>query len=154
MTRGGARVNAGRKPDPNALRRDRPGDAETWTLLPASGRKGRVPPWPLDGDPDAREWELWRVLWKLPQAEQWDRLAAHHSVAVYVRLFTLTEQGDLKAASEARQWSDRLGLNPAAMRQQRWKVEPAEAQPRPPTKPSTQSSRSRFEVVQGGANPA
>lgn len=154
MPRGGARVNSGPPPDPNALRRDRKDDRESWVTLPA-GRKGRVPAWPLEGEPALREAELWRALWKLPQADQWERLAAQHSVAVYVRLFVLTEQGDLKAASEARQWSDRLGLNPAAMRQQRWRVEPVDAQVRPPSKPAQRgSSRSRFEIVQGGAEPA
>jgi hypothetical protein len=45
---GGARANSGPPPDPMALRRDRPQDQDTWTSLPAEGRTGRIPPWPLD----------------------------------------------------------------------------------------------------------
>ena len=37
------------------------------------------------------------------------------------------EQGDMKAASEARQWSDRLGLNPLALLRLRVEIEQAAA---------------------------
>ena len=47
MPKGGARVNSGPHPDPNALRRDRPSDRDGWTLLPAAGYSGSIPVWPL-----------------------------------------------------------------------------------------------------------
>jgi len=47
MPRGGARVNSGPAPDPTALRRERPSDKAEWRTLPAEGRKGRAPAWPL-----------------------------------------------------------------------------------------------------------
>lgn len=50
MPRGGARANSGPPPDPNALRRDRADDKAGWTLLPAMGREGDTPEWPLFAD--------------------------------------------------------------------------------------------------------
>lgn len=70
----------------------------------------------------AMEQQLWRDLWKLPQAVQWERLKWLRDVAQYVRFKTLGELGDLNAAKEARQWSDRLGLTPMAMLRLRWEV--------------------------------
>ena len=68
------------------------------------------------------EAELWRDLWRLPQAAQWERLGWTREVAQYVRHKVLAELGDLEAAREARQWSDRLGLTPLAMLRLRWVV--------------------------------
>lgn len=186
MPRGGARVNSGPPPDPNALRRDRPKDKDGWTSLPANGRKGRMPKWPLlpdltltaerafqqdtvdgiDGElteaemsgdeqeirqlrqslqaarlrlftiqsqierQDKVEKQLWREAWKTPQAEAWDRLGWYRDVAQYVRHKTLGEMGSIKDAQEARQWSDRLGLNPVAMLRLRWRVTIDELQAR------------------------
>ncbi len=144
--------------------------------LPAEGRKGRAPAWPLlpdvntaarrdselarakrlraelDGEPDGRtrrrlrreltdnetsiavltaqlraraklERSVWASLWRTPQATQWERLGWTRDVAQFVRWRVLGELGDLRAAIEARQWSDRLGLNPAAMQRLRWEVD-------------------------------
>lgn len=68
------------------------------------------------------ETDLWRDLWKLPQAVQWERLKWTREVAQYVRHKVLAELGDMDAAKEARQWSDRLGLTPLAMLRLRWVV--------------------------------
>jgi hypothetical protein len=48
--KGGARVNSGPPPDPNAIRRGRQGDADTWTYLPTDGFTGAIPDWPLLDD--------------------------------------------------------------------------------------------------------
>lgn len=48
MASGGARARSGPAKDPDALRRDRKDDAR-WKLLPAEGRKGPTPDWPLSG---------------------------------------------------------------------------------------------------------
>jgi hypothetical protein len=46
--RGGARVRSGPPANPDALRRER--DGKEWTHLPAAGRKGEPPEWPLPPD--------------------------------------------------------------------------------------------------------
>lgn len=175
MPRGGARVNSGPAPDPNALRRDRKQDRDGWTTLPAKGREGATPPWPLPGDldlavqrdlaeelvedleekatnattpaarksaegkltrahtklrtiekkielQDAIETKFWAELWATPQAVAWEQLGWVRDVAQYVRHKVRGELGQIKDAQEARQWSDRLGLNPSAMLRLRWRV--------------------------------
>lgn len=69
------------------------------------------------------EVQLWRELWKLPQAVIWKETGANREVAQYVRWKVRAEQGDLKAATEARLLSDRLGLNPLALLRLRAEVE-------------------------------
>ena len=157
MPKGGARVNSGPPPDPNALRRDRPQDKDGWTRLPAEGRKGAAPPWPLgplslpeDAAAAVREREavVWADIWRTPQAVAWERLGWTADVAVYVRMLVIGEGGSAKALSEARQWSDRLGLNPAAMLRNRWRVAEDEVADRR-SSPARSSSRSRLKVVSG-----
>lgn len=65
---------------------------------------------------------LWVSLWSIPQAVAWERLRWTREVAQYVRLQVKAEMGDLDAAKEARQWSDRLGLSPLAMLRLRWEI--------------------------------
>lgn len=158
MPRGGARVNSGPPPDPNALRRDRKEDKQGWTLLPASGREGDAPAWPLaalsyDGASDdaalaaterqERELDIWARVWATPQAVVWERLGWMLEVALYVRLVVSAERSaDTKALAEARMWSDRLGLNPAAMLRNRWKVAADELAERRSTPSGTRSRRS------------
>jgi hypothetical protein len=79
---------------------------------------------------------LWRDLWKLPQACEWERLGWLRDVAQYTRHKVMAELGDLDSAKEARQWSDRLGLSPMAMLRLRWRVaedEVAEKREQKPT---------------------
>lgn len=125
MPKGGARVNSGPIPDPNALRRDRPADKDGWTDLPAAGFDGKVPDFPLCGLSDGlsdREAAIWVAIWRTPQAAAWSRLGWVLEVGLYVRLMVAAETGNVSAATEARQWSDRLGLNPAAMLRNRWRI--------------------------------
>lgn len=68
------------------------------------------------------EASLWKDLWSLPQAVQWEALGWTRDVAQYVRHKVLGELGELDDAREARQWSDRLGLTPLAMLRLRWEV--------------------------------
>lgn len=72
------------------------------------------------------ETELWTELWSTPQAAMWEKNGWSREVALYVRCTLLAEDGDLKAAAEARQRSDRLGLNPLAMLRLRWEIERTE----------------------------
>lgn len=170
---------AGMGPAPKpADQRARRNKTVAMVRLPASGRTGRPPRWPLIGDivtrarrdvwagkVDALEYaleekraagkplsaverrldhareqlaiyelrlaeqrkmeaSLWRELWKLPQATQWEKLGWTRDVAQYVRHKVLGELGELEDAREARQWSDRLGLSPLAMMRLRWEVGP------------------------------
>lgn len=157
-------------PNPNARRRNaRVGVV----VLPAEGRKGDTPEWPLPDDPtltarieflteeiaeleereleqgklsrsDATKWArkrealrgaehklevtranevaIWTELWTKPQAVEWERQAWTREVAQYVRWKSRAELGDLDASKEARMLSDRLGLNPKAMRALMWQV--------------------------------
>ena len=184
------------KPDDQRRRRNA---AVAMTRLPAEGRKGAAPKWPLipdvvmsarrdlaaakvadlefelaEGKPVERrldaarerleilnrqlaeqkglEASLWRDLWKLPQAVQWDRLGWLRDVAQYVRHKVLAELGDLDSAKEARQWSDRLGLTPLAMLRLRWEVVADEVkQKREERAAPAKSARGRLRVVDPGA---
>lgn len=71
---------------------------------------------------DLTEKALWRDLWKTPHAVQWELLGWTREVAQYVRWKAAAECGDLDAGKEARQYADRLGLNPKAMRMLMWTI--------------------------------
>lgn len=200
--KGGARINSGPPPDPNALRRDRASDRNGWTVLPEEGYTGEKPEWPLledlrltserdfiqaslgeledelveeqDGKKRAGlkkqidnarraialldrqieaqgdlEATLWTDLWGTPQAVVWISLGWTRDVAQYVRHKVRAELGSLNDAKEARQWSDRLGLNPAAMLRNRWRVGTlAPAKPKTAAAPRS-SARSRMTVIDG-----
>lgn len=110
-------------PNPHARRRNaRIGP----TSLPASGRKGPPPAWPLAAHRDeavsTRERALWAELWRTPQAVAWERDRSAREVAMYVRWSIKAEGLDRDAASEARQLSDRLGLNSKALRALMWEI--------------------------------
>lgn len=109
--------------------RRRRNTAQGLTRLPAEGRDGRAPKWPLAASPDpvtARaERALWRSLWSTPQAVAWERSGWTRVVARYTRLLTGIEAADGAAAAllaEVRQLEDRLGLTPLAMQRLRWEV--------------------------------
>lgn len=72
------------------------------------------------------EQQMWAEMWAMPQATVWMETHSQRAVAQYVRLKIQAEQGDLKASTEARQWSDRLGLNPLALFRLRVEIEHAE----------------------------
>jgi len=184
------------KPDDQRRRRNA---TVAMTRLPAEGRKGPAPKWPLipdivvsakrdlaaakveglefdlaEGKPverkldaarerlaildrqlaeqSALEASLWKDLWKLPQAVQWQRLGWTRDVAQYVRHKVLAELGDLDSAREARQWSDRLGLSPMAMLRLRWEVVADEVgERRSERQAAPQPARRRLKVVDAGA---
>ena len=91
--------------------------------LPAEGRKGRAPKWPLPEQSDA-EAKVWSEMWHTPQAAAWDRLGWTRTVARYVRFLVLSEKSDASVAmlAEVRQLEDRLGLTPMSMLRLRWEV--------------------------------
>jgi hypothetical protein len=99
------------------------------------------------------EAELWRDLWRLPQAVQWYRLKWTRDVAQYVRHKVMAELGDMDGAKEARQWSDRLGLTPMSMLRLRWEVaadEVGEKRNERKEAAAPQTARRRLRVVDAG----
>ena len=115
------------------------------TQLPAEGRQGRAPKWPF-ADSTPTERKLWGELWRTPQAVMWDRTHAHREVAAYVRWSLLAETGDIKAAPEARQLSDRLGLTPLALRRLEWEIVADEVTAKREVS-AEQSARARLSAV-------
>lgn len=151
----GGHAASGPAPDPDALRRERPGDKATWTTLPVEGRAGDPPEWPLL-DPEGREWELWAELWEMPQAVMWERLGQRYEVALYVRMLARAEQprSSIELQKVVRQYLDSLGLSTQGMLRHRWRLSmpaaPAEPAGRSATKtPAKRGSRDRFKVIDG-----
>lgn len=145
-------------PDANARRRNAP--TIPTTMLPASGRRGRIPnpPHPL-GDAGLK-W--WRAAWRLPQACGWSagdipavarRAALEDDIAALedVRGLDVGEVADatvrelraiigklagmvggkLSLFREARELDDRLGLTPKGLAALRWRIVP-DAEPAAP----------------------
>lgn len=84
---------------------------------------------------------VWSAIWKTPQAQMWERLRWTRDVAAYCRHKALGELGDLDAAKESRQWSDRLGLNSLALRRLGWEIPAAEVDVKPASGPGPQQQR-------------
>lgn len=165
MPSGGARSNSGPAPDPDALRRDRPSDRREWVELPAAGRKGRAPVWPLAVEATERELQLWRRLWRLPQAAAWEAAGDQDAVALYVRTFVEAEAPEATASmrNAVLRMRDALGLSVVGMRANRWRLakpKPEQTQAGEPVhspalerRRATGSARDRFKVVKGDAGP-
>lgn len=153
MAKGGARARSGPAPDPGALRRER--DAGEWKILPAEGRSGATPKWPLTGQTE-RETELWERLWRMPQAVMWERYGQDIEVALYVRRLAEAEEPEAAVTLNTlvRQMADSLGLTTPGMRAARWRIDAGtDEAPRPVAGPAAGrvSARSRFKVVPGEA---
>jgi hypothetical protein len=156
MTKGGARSRSGPAPDPTALRRER--DAGEWTILPAEGREGATPDWPLTEQTD-REDDLWVRLWEMPQALMWERYGQEIEVALYVRRLAEAEarESSVALSTLVRQLADSLGLSTPGMRANRWRVDRPSEQDEQPAGPSTvptiapSSARARLRAVSGGS---
>lgn len=152
MGKGGARSRSGPAPDPAALRRER--DAGEWTLLPAEGRAGDPPDFPLLGE-TIREVQLWIGLWSKPQAIMWEKLGQHLEVALYVRRLAEAEMAGsaVNLSTLVRQMADSLGLTTPGMRANRWKVTSDEVEDKRAersARASRPSSRTRLKVVADG----
>lgn len=147
MARGGARAHSGQPPDPAALRRDR--DQKDWVVLPAAGRKGPVPKWPLS-KATARELELWKEEWRRPQAVEWLRLGLQITVALYVRSLVGAEKpkAPVNLRTLVKQLQEELGISPSGLARLRWKIE---AIPAAATTGDAPPARAPLQVVTGGA---
>ncbi len=93
------------------------------TALPAEGRKGPLPDWPLSKATVAEQ-KVWAEVWTCPQAVAWDRLGWVRTVARYVRVLVQAEKpkAPVMVNAEARQLEDRLGLTPMSMLRLRWEI--------------------------------
>lgn len=129
---------AGSGPAPNPTSRRQSGNqAHTWTDLPSTGYLGPIPDWPL-GEPTLDEQNMWERYWRKPQAAAWAHMQLVDEAALYVRAFLLGAAGDVKAMTESRQWGHHLGLNPASMLKNRWRIksdEVGEKRDKGPKKP-------------------
>lgn len=146
MAKGGARARSGPAPDPNALSRER--DAEGWIELPASGRQGDAPEFPLTY-PTGRELELWEAHWVKPQALMWEASGLEFEVALYVRNLQLAEQPTSPAnrSTLVKQLMEDLGLTEAGLARNRWRIVDASAPSRQQKPRSRSSARDKLKVV-------
>jgi hypothetical protein len=118
---------AGFGPPPKKASEKRRPNAGTFNkldrVLPASGRRGDTPAWPLP-DPIQAELEVWDQIWRTPQAVAWETLGWERAVARYVRDLLPAEQrgAPTNVKTEVRQHEDRLGLNPMSLLRLRWEI--------------------------------
>lgn len=130
---GGARAQSGPPKQPFSARSEAQG--LELVNLPANGFKGYIPVFPLPrietGDDAAdvqvhkRELELWRRIWKYPQAAVWSvEKWRQDAVAVYVRTSVRVEGPDAKAAdvNAMLRLREEIGLSPAGMARNGWVV--------------------------------
>ena len=135
MTRGGV-------PDLFSGRSERNGRTASIVRLPAKGCRRRAPAFPLtpwvklagDGDDmaalealDAREKEVWRQLWHLPQAVAWDMPEYAYlvqTVAMYTRAAVRAEQSCANAADRTvlLRYADMIGMTPNGLARLGWLI--------------------------------
>ncbi|GIF08671.1 hypothetical protein [Actinoplanes siamensis] len=152
MGRGG-HAHSGPPPDPNALRNER-NDVAGWKVLPATGRPGPAPDWPLTPAGNRESWH-WTRLWKTPQATQWEVLGQQVEVAIYVRRLVEVEQPGATASlgNHVLRLAEGLGLTIPGLLRNRWQIGSQQAapvkQPQVPTgtdgsAPAASSARGRL----------
>lgn len=149
---GGARARSGPARNPNALRRGR-GGRSSLIQLPAGGRAGDPPPWPL-GRPNKFERETWESEWARPQAVMWERLGWVIQVALYVR--TLRQAAVPKAAATTTtnllRQMDMLGLTAGGMATNGWEISDEPAAAVAPRRAPGATAKDRLSVLSGGAD--
>jgi hypothetical protein len=122
-------------------------------MLPAEGRQGDPPPWPLTRA-KARELAVWTEEWRRPQAVMWEQLGLEREVAMYVRSFVAAEQPSASVASRTliRQQQEALGLSVPGMNRLRWTIGKAPAAQRQerPTGTEGAAMRDRLRAIEGG----
>lgn len=147
----GGNHGGGRPQDANALRTDRRVSKADWTTLPAEGRKGDPPPWPLFEQSD-REEVLWTRFWRKPQAVIWERDSLIEIVALFVRQFA---EGEVPKSSAENRKTIRLMLadlylTPGSMRAAQLRIATDEVEAKRETVVARKSAKSRLKVVSDG----
>lgn len=148
MPSGGARARAGRPQSPDSLGAEK--YVGEWVELPAAGREGETPTWPLE-QPTERELHLWEIEWHRPQALMWERNSQQLEVALYVRAVADAESPRASTAARTlvRQQMDSLGISVPGLKSNRWKIV-AEDQAAAKPAPRRSRAKSRLRVVDGG----
>lgn len=147
MGSGGARARSGPPPNQFSARSEK----REFTDLPAGGFDGYVPVFPLPDVGDGtrkREVQLWKRIWRYPQAVMWSREKwRQDAVAHYVRISIRVENGAKAAEVTAMlRLRDEIGLSPAGMALNGWRVA-ADQVGEKRSEQSAQSRRRGFKVV-------
>jgi len=157
MSSGGSRNRSGPSADPNSERSQQRG--LTYKLLPREGFSGRVPAFPLP-KPSPRERAVWALLWRTPQAAMWN-VERHRMLAIghYCRLLVRAESVDCPVGvhTQIHRYSDQLGITPAGMKENGWRVqadevaqkrtEATETEPEKPTAAPKGAPKRRLRAV-------
>lgn len=148
MAKGGARARSGPPPDPDSLTQ---ADGE-WTILPAAGREGDAPAWPLAAALE-RELDIWVDEWSRPQAIMWERQGQELEVALYVRSLVTAEAHNAPTNTRTlvRQQMEALGISVPGMLRNRWRIEEVSADVDGEVDEDVDDPRNRLTVVAGGA---
>ena len=150
MAKGGARSRSG--PAPTSTDRSHKADSQGWTTLPAEGRDGPLPAFPLLS-PSTREMDLWERLWETPQAVMWEQLSQEFEVAAYVRLLARAElpKSSSMIWAQVKQVGESLGLSVSGMQRNRWTVGEIKAEDTQisPSVPGIPSLTDRLKAVRG-----
>lgn len=134
MAKGGARVRSGPPKDPSSARSEKTGFS--LTALPSEGFKGAVPAFPLPKTARGgvrptdsfrkRETEIWRQIWKTPQACAWKREPYRWpTIGEFCRIKAAVElDPDSNAAllSRLREYRNEIGLSPDGLRANGWGI--------------------------------
>lgn len=164
MASGGARANSGPAKDPNSRSSERAG--YKLRKLPAEGRKGRTPAFPLpkivrygttvsdgkaikvaDGSISnafrKRELEIWREYWKTPQAAAWETEPyRYRAIAMVCRLESIIEtepEANAALIAQLHRYREDVGLTQAGLKLNGWTIaanEVAAQRERRATKPA------------------
>ena len=172
MTSGGSRNRSGPKPTDSSLNAAKRG--LEFDTLPAEGFRGGAPEFPFskvnvyyaykddkgkpvrEFDEDAtqerftRELELWAWAWSTPQASAWIvEPWRWHAVAMWVRTAVICESEEAQAADKnsLHRFSDQIGLTPAGLKENGWKISPAVQEQAATGTAGRVSSRTRLKVV-------
>jgi hypothetical protein len=115
--------------------------------LPASGREGDPPSWPLSRAVK-RERDLWAAEWRRPQAVEWERNGQEVEVALYVRSLVAAEHPDaiVGARTLVKQQQEALGLSLPGLARNHWRIGDVA-----PAATAEAPARARLKVVAGGA---
>lgn len=152
MARGGARARSGPAPTSTERSHKAKQDQQGWVTLPADGRDGPEPAFPL-ADPSPRELQLWERLWETPQATMWERLGQDFEVASYVRLLVRAESPRSSAIvwGQVKMFAESLGLSVSGMQRNKWTVGTIEPEaPASPQGSPVASLTARLKAVSDG----
>ncbi len=123
--------------------------------LPAEGRQGDAPDWPLSRA-TSRELGLWATEWRRPQAVMWEANHQELEVAMYVRTLRQAESPKASVAIRTllRQQQESLALSLPGLARNRWLIATTSAQVAVERATGTDgrpSIRERMKVVDGGS---